>query len=147
MPGSATNAIVLEFDPCTAGSNTITHVSIGTASSGAGKILFRKQLPVSLPVAPPISPRFKVGQIDIDITGDAGNAFLSEILEHILNNEDIPLIGDASGLLQSAADGNLYLNLHTADPGAGGDQTTNEATYTGYARLAAVRDGTVWTVS
>ena len=29
---------------------------------------------------------------------------------------------------------NLYLALHTADPGEAGNQSTNEATYTGYAR-------------
>lgn len=29
-----------------------------------------------------------------------------------------------------------YISLHTATPGAGGDQTTNEATFGGYARVA-----------
>lgn len=41
---------------------------------------------------------------------------------------------------------NLYLGLHTADPGVGNNQTTNEATYTGYARLAVVRTTSGWTV-
>ena len=36
---------------------------------------------------------------------------------------------------------NLYVSLHTADPGEAGDQTTSEATYTGYARIAVVRSG------
>lgn len=35
---------------------------------------------------------------------------------------------------------NLYLSLHTSSPGAGGSQTTNEAAYTGYARIAIARD-------
>jgi hypothetical protein len=40
----------------------------------------------------------------------------------------------------------LYLALHTADPGDAGNQQTNEATYTGYARQAiAVPAG--WNVS
>ena len=39
---------------------------------------------------------------------------------------------------------NLYLSLHTADPGVGGSQLTNEASYTGYARLAVDRTGTGW---
>lgn len=39
---------------------------------------------------------------------------------------------------------NLYLSLHTADPGVGGSQLTNEASYTGYARLAVNRTGTGW---
>lgn len=42
---------------------------------------------------------------------------------------------------------NLYVSLHTADPGEGGDQTTNEATYTSYARVAVARTSGGWTVS
>lgn len=37
--------------------------------------------------------------------------------------------------------GTLYVALHTADPGSGGDQTSNEIAYTGYARVAIVRSG------
>lgn len=42
---------------------------------------------------------------------------------------------------------NLYVSLHTASPTASGDQTTNEAAYTGYARVAVVRTSSGWTVS
>lgn len=41
---------------------------------------------------------------------------------------------------------NLYIALHTADPGVGGNQTTNEATYSGYARQAVVRTTSGWAV-
>ena len=41
---------------------------------------------------------------------------------------------------------NLYISLHTADPGIGGDQTTNEAAYTNYDRVAVARTGSGWTV-
>jgi hypothetical protein len=41
----------------------------------------------------------------------------------------------------------LYVSLHTADPGEAGDQTTNEISYTGYARVAVARSGSGWTVS
>lgn len=41
----------------------------------------------------------------------------------------------------------LYVSLHTADPGEGGNQTTSEATYTGYARVAVIRTSAGWTVS
>lgn len=34
---------------------------------------------------------------------------------------------------------NIYLALHTASPGAGGNQTTNEIAYTSYARVAVAR--------
>ena len=42
---------------------------------------------------------------------------------------------------------NLYVALHTADPGEAGTQSTSEATYTGYARVAVVRTSSGWTVS
>lgn len=38
----------------------------------------------------------------------------------------------------------LYLSLHTADPGVGGSQTTNETAYTNYARVAVVRTTSGW---
>jgi len=40
----------------------------------------------------------------------------------------------------------LYLSLHTADPGVGGAQTTNETSYTNYARVAVVRTTSGWDV-
>lgn len=42
---------------------------------------------------------------------------------------------------------NLYVSLHTADPGAGGTQNTSEIGYTGYARVAVARTGSGWSVS
>jgi hypothetical protein len=42
---------------------------------------------------------------------------------------------------------NLYLSLHTADPGTGNNQTTNETSYTNYARIAVVRTTAGWTVA
>lgn len=41
----------------------------------------------------------------------------------------------------------LYVSLHTGDPGEAGTQLTNEADYTGYARVAVARDSGGWTVS
>ena len=41
---------------------------------------------------------------------------------------------------------NIYASLHTADPVAG-DQTTSEAAYTSYARVAVARTSGGWTVS
>jgi hypothetical protein len=55
-----------------------------------------------------------------------------------------------AGLAQNAASGalsSLYISLHTADPTAGGDQTSNEATYAGYARAAVARSGAGWIVT
>lgn len=74
----------------------------------------------------------------------ASNAFEIKLNDHIFRNAAITLIGDAGGLLPSAAAGSLYISLHTADPGEAGDQTTSEATYTGYARKAVARTTGAW---
>ena len=42
---------------------------------------------------------------------------------------------------------NLYLALHTADPGETGTQATSEANYTGYARVAVARTSGGFTVT
>jgi hypothetical protein len=65
----------------------------------------------------------------------------------IFNNSAIANIGDAGGLQPSASAGNLYCSLHTSDPGPGGDQTTNEASYTGHNRVAVARAAGGWTVA
>lgn len=43
----------------------------------------------------------------------------------------------------------LFISLHTADPGETGNQTTNETTYTSYARVAVTRASGAggWTLS
>lgn len=48
------------------------------------------------------------------------------------------------------ANTDLYVALHTADPGEGGSQTTSEVStvaYVNYARVAVPRSGLGWTVS
>lgn len=42
---------------------------------------------------------------------------------------------------------NLYVSLHSADPGEAGAQTTNETAYTSYARQAVARTSGGWTIS
>lgn len=42
---------------------------------------------------------------------------------------------------------NLYVSLHTADPGVGNAQTTNEVAYTNYVRIPIVRTVGGWTVA
>ena len=77
----------------------------------------------------------------------ASNAFETSLLTLIFNNSNIANIGDATGLRGSSAAGSLYVGLHTGDPGEAGDQTTSEANYTGYARVAVARSGAGWTIS
>lgn len=76
-----------------------------------------------------------------------GNTFENDYLKLVFNNVAIPLIGDASGLQPSAAAGNLWFAWHTADPGEGGDQTTNETAYTGYTRMSVARTTGGFTVT
>jgi hypothetical protein len=77
------------------------------------------------------------------------NVLENELLLHLFNNAAITTVGDAAGLLPSAAAGHLYVSLHTSDPGEAGDQTTNEIAYTDYARVAVDRasGASGWTVT
>jgi len=64
------------------------------------------------------------------------NAFETDVAALIFQGQGIPgLAGNAA----SSPLTHLYLSLHTADPGEAGDQTTSEATYGGYARIAVSR--------
>jgi hypothetical protein len=77
----------------------------------------------------------------------ASDAFESDLLKLIYNNTAIANIGDATGVVGSTGVGSIFVALHTADPGEAGTQATNEAAYTGYARVAVVRSSAGWTVS
>src|SRR4051812_35050971 len=76
-----------------------------------------------------------------------GNTFINDLLKLIFNNVSMANYGDAAGILKSAADGSLYVSLHTADPGAAGNQTTSETVYAGYLRVAVARSTAGWTVT
>jgi hypothetical protein len=67
-----------------------------------------------------------------------GSTFKQDLALHISQNANIANLGDATGLRGSTTAGSGYVALHTGDPTAG-DQTTSEATYTGYARVAVAR--------
>jgi hypothetical protein len=77
----------------------------------------------------------------------ATNSFETAILQLIFQNANYANLGDATGLRGSSTAGNLYISLHTADPTDAGDQTSSEASYGSYARVAVARDGSSWTVS
>jgi hypothetical protein len=47
----------------------------------------------------------------------------------------------------SAPATSLYAALHSADPTSSGTQSSNEISYTGYARVAVARTSAGWTVS
>ncbi len=78
------------------------------------------------------------------MAGGKGSTFDNDILKLILNAIPIANIADnaaSSPLTQ------LYLSLHTADPGAGGSQNSNEATYPGYTRMPVPRTSSGFTIS
>ena len=72
------------------------------------------------------------------------NAFENSLLKLIFNATAIANLADNAA---SSPLTNLYVSLHTADPGEAGDQSTSEATYTGYARVAVLRTSGGWTVT
>lgn len=73
-----------------------------------------------------------------------GNTFENDWLKLIFNATAIANIADNAA---TAPLTNLYVSLHTADPGEAGDQTTSETAYTGYARVAVARTTGGWTVT
>ena len=77
----------------------------------------------------------------------ATNAFENGIALLLFNNTALANVGDVSGLQPSATAGSFYVSLHTADPTETGNQTSSEAAYTSYARVAVARSGAGWTVT
>lgn len=72
------------------------------------------------------------------------NSFETDVLALIFNATPIANLADNAA---SSPVTNLYVSLHTADPGEAGDQTTSEAAYTSYARVAVARTSGGWTVA
>lgn len=73
-----------------------------------------------------------------------GNTFENDLLKLIFNATAIANIADNAAASPLT---NLYVSLHTADPGEAGDQTTSEISYTGYARVAVLRTSGGWTIT
>lgn len=75
------------------------------------------------------------------------NTFENDLLNLIFNATPIANLADDAA---SSPLTNLYVSLHTADPGEAGNQTTNEvslAAYVGYDRVAVARSGSGWTIT
>jgi len=73
-----------------------------------------------------------------------GNTFENDWLKLVFNATAIANLADNAATSPFT---NLYVSLHTADPGEAGDQTTNEVAYTSYARVAVARTSGGWTVT
>lgn len=72
------------------------------------------------------------------------NTFENDLLQLIFNGVPIANLADNAAASPIT---NLYLSLHTADPGEAGVQTTNEISYTGYVRRPVARTGAGWVVT
>ena len=111
---------------------TVTHFGVGYEAIGGGNGLaffgaVTPNIVVSAGVTPKLDTTTNVTQATSDaMTTAAANSFLLLLF----NNTDWAVVGDASGLQNSAVAGSLYLSLHTASPGEGGTQATSEITYT-----------------
>lgn len=75
------------------------------------------------------------------------NAAETALLTLLFINGNWANIGDATGLQGSSVAGSFYFSGHTSSPGETGSQTTNEISYTGYARGAVARSGSGFTVT
>jgi hypothetical protein len=76
----------------------------------------------------------------------ASNTTETNLLLLLFNNSNWANLGDATGVRGSTTAGSLYISLHTADPGEAGNQSTSEATATGYARQPVARSSAGFTV-
>lgn len=65
------------------------------------------------------------------------NSWETDLQAFVFNNTSVPW----------GANAQLFVSLHTADPGEAGSQTTSEATYGGYARVGVNRNSGGWTCS
>ena len=72
------------------------------------------------------------------------SAFDSDLLNLIFNGVAIPNIADNAA---SSPLTNLYVSLHTASPTTSGNQSSSEAAYASYARVAVARTAGGWTIT
>ncbi len=73
-----------------------------------------------------------------------GGTYEADLLKLLLNATAIANVADnAAGAPLTF----VSVALHTADPGNGGNQTTNEANYTSYARVSVARTAGGWTIT
>lgn len=73
-----------------------------------------------------------------------GDTFENDLLKLLFNATAIANVADNAATSPLT---NLYVSLHTADPGETGTQATSEITYTSYARTAVARTSGGWTVT
>lgn len=109
----------------TAGASSAPAAAIADLGAAAGEALLSKLIPSAQ-------------------AAGKGDTFENDVLKLIFNATAIANIADNAATSPLT---NIYVSLHTADPGDSGNQTTSEASYTGYARIAVARTSGGWTVT
>lgn len=61
----ASNTAAIQFPQATGGTETATHVGIGTATSGTGVLLYSGALTASLAISNGVQPEFAIGNLDV----------------------------------------------------------------------------------
>lgn len=61
----AQNAAIISFPECTSGSETVTHVGIGTLTSGTGQLLYKGALTASRSVSSGITLQFAINALTV----------------------------------------------------------------------------------
>ena len=74
----------------------------------------------------------------------ASNSLETSLLALLFNATPIANVADNAAASPLT---DLFVSLHTADPGEAGTQATNETAYTNYARIPVARTSGGWTVS
>lgn len=146
---NVSNAAAVTFPANTGVLQNVSYFGIGFAAAAAGVLYASAALDDARDIATGSTPSFAIGELDVNLTttdSEFEATFLQNVLKLYFQNVDHANVGDAAGLQNSAGAGNIYVSLHTADP-AGGDQTTNEASYGSYARVAVARGAGTWTVT
>ncbi len=72
------------------------------------------------------------------------DAFENDLLKLVFNGTPIVNLADNAAVAPLV---NLYIALHTADPGEAGNQATSETAYLGYTRIPLIRSTGGWTVT
>lgn len=76
-----------------------------------------------------------------------GNSGESDLLKLLFQNTNFANMGDPTGVRGSTTAGSYFIALHTANPGQTGTQTTSEAAYISYGRVAVPRSSAGYTIT
>lgn len=68
------------------------------------------------------------------------NTYENQVLELLFNST----LASHMGTLGTTGNTNLFVSLHTSDPGETGNQQTGECSFGGYSRVAVVRTTSGW---